>query len=318
VNRKPNLFIIGAMKSATSSLYNYLESHPDIFLSEVKEPMHFSRKENWSFGNTKYLGLFANATDEAYVGEGSTEYTKLPFREGVAKRLYDFSPGARLVYVIRDPMNRTVSQYKHMVNAGEEKRSLADAIKAPSDYLTNSYYAYQLRPYLELFGREAIFIDTSEALAESPVDFCRRIFRWLNIDESFIPQNLHRVYHASPTEFQKFDDCTLTGKAMLRVRQSPIANKIVPKSCRKWIARVLPRKFHVDFSSVDFLREVSIIHDAVSPILCSWIDELEKLTCLSFRIWPTHRISITGPTIPSQLTKEIEKSLAVILGKRRY
>lgn len=55
---KPNLFIIGSMKSGTSSLFAYLGNHPEIFTSPVKEPMHFSRKENWSKGNDKYLSLF--------------------------------------------------------------------------------------------------------------------------------------------------------------------------------------------------------------------------------------------------------------------
>lgn len=101
MSNEPNLFIIGAMKSGTSSLHNYLSSHPDIFMSQVKEPMHFSREDMWSKGNDDYLGLFADAKNEKYLGESSTEYTKLPFRDGVAKRLYEFNPEAKLIYIAR-------------------------------------------------------------------------------------------------------------------------------------------------------------------------------------------------------------------------
>ena len=314
--RKPNLFIIGAMKSATSSLYRYLESHRDIFMSQVKEPMHFSREENWSHGNDKYLKLFADATDEAYVGEGSTEYTKLPFREGVAKRLYNFNSQSRLIYIMRDPYERIVSQYKHMVKTGIEKKPLSEAIKNPSDYLTNSYYAYQLRPYLELFGHEALFIDTFEALVASPDDFCKRIFRWLKIDELFIPPNLYYTYHASPSKYQLIDDSSFIGKAALRLRRSSMFSKLVPRFYRKWIKNVLPKKFDIDFSSLDFHKEVKVTRDAVIPILCSWINELEQLTDRSYEIWPTHTTCSIGQLSPSNLTVEIKKSLDLVLGEK--
>jgi hypothetical protein len=306
---KPNLFIIGAMKSGTSSLKEYLGCHPDIFMSQVKEPMHFSREENWSHGNEKYLKLFADATNETYVGEASTEYTKLPFREGVAKRLYDFNSSARLLYLMRDPFNRIVSQYKHMVKEGQEKRSLSDAIKSFSDYLTNSYYAYQLRPYLELFEREAMFIDTFEAMIESPEDFCKRIFRWLKIDDSFIPPNPYHVYHRSPSKIQFISDESLIGKAALRLRHSLIVNKLVPRFFFKWIANVLPKKFEMDFLSEDFQKEVTVTRDAVTPILNGWIYELEKLTGSIYELWPTYHTCIINSPIPSYLTKEIKESL---------
>ena len=120
--RKPNLFVIGAMKSGTTSLCQCLGTHPDIFMVPVKEPMHFSREEKWSQGNETYLRLFADAKNEIYVGEGTTEYSKRPFREGVAQRLYEFNSSARIIYVMRDPFDRIVSQHKHMVKMRSESR----------------------------------------------------------------------------------------------------------------------------------------------------------------------------------------------------
>jgi hypothetical protein len=175
-----------------------------------------------------------------------------------------------------------------MVKEGQEKRSLSDAIKSFSDYLTNSYYAYQLRPYLELFEREAMFIDTFEAMIESPEDFCKRIFRWLKIDDSFIPPNPYHVYHRSPSKIQFISDESLIGKAALRLRHSLIVNKLVPRFFFKWIANVLPKKFEMDFLSEDFQKEVTVTRDAVTPILNGWIYELEKLTGSIYELWPTY------------------------------
>jgi hypothetical protein len=282
-------------------------------MSQVKEPMHFSREENWKNGNEDYLKLFARATDEVYIGEGSTEYTKLPFREGVPKRLYDFNSQSRLIYIMRDPYERIVSQYKHNVKAGREKEPLREAIQKPSDYLTNSYYSYQLRPYLELFGPEALFIDTFENLVASPADFCKRIFRWLKIDDTFIPPNLSHAFHTSPSRYQLIDDGSVVGKTAILIRQLPIISKLVPPFCHKWIASVSPMKFDIDFSSLDFKKEIEETRDAVMPFLCSWIGELEQLTDISFEMWPTRRTCNSGPVRSSNLTAEIKKCIDIVL-----
>src|SRR5688500_10257249 len=100
--RKPNLFLLGAMKSGTSSVYKGLSEHPAIFMAPA-EPMHFSRPENWSRGHKEYLRLFQHASDEEYLGEASVEYTKRPFWSGVAERIHEFNPDARMLYVMRDP-----------------------------------------------------------------------------------------------------------------------------------------------------------------------------------------------------------------------
>jgi hypothetical protein len=200
-----------------------------------------------------------------------------------------------------------------MVKEGQEKRPLSDAIKSYSDYLTNSYYAYQLRPYLELFGREAMFIDKFESMIESPENFCKGIFRWLKIDDCFIPPNPYRVYHRSLSKIQFISDESLIGNAALRLRRSLIVNKLVPRFFFKWIANILPKKFEMDFLSENFQKEVKVARDAVTPILKGWIFELEKLTGSIYGVWPTYHSSLSDLPITSYLTREIKKSLDLIL-----
>ena len=125
---KPNLFIIGAMKCGTTSLHTYLGDHPDILMCPMKEPSHFVNSEElrivWpgpsrpSFGNTEkdYCDLFRGGEGKLVRGESSTAYTKLHKVTGVAKRIYDFNSDAKLIYIMRDPIERTISHYWHAVD----------------------------------------------------------------------------------------------------------------------------------------------------------------------------------------------------------
>jgi hypothetical protein len=303
------------MKSGTSSLYEYLSSHPDIFMSKVKEPMHFSRRENWSLGHSNYLKLFKDANKEVFLGEASTEYAKMPFRKGVAKRLYDFNPKARIIYIMRDPYDRIVSQYKFMVKAGEERKPLSHAVKQFSDYLTNSYYAYQLRPYMELFGKEAIFIDVFETMSASPSDFCKRVFQWLKIDDSFVPPNYKEAYHVSPFKLEIIDDHTVIGKTGLNLIRMTKINKALPKALRNWIAKVLSLKTEIDFSSKKFKTEVAVTLNAIRPILFDWICELEEVTGRCYDMWATREISTKISQGDAKFRDEVRKCIEVVLAK---
>jgi hypothetical protein len=315
--RIPNLFVIGAMKSGTTSLCNYLAAHPDIFMSPVKEPMHFSREENWSQGNDRYLALFDDATHQTFVGEGSTEYTKMPFRQGVAQRLHEFNPKARLIYLMRDPFDRIISQYKHMVKAGLEQRPMREAIQQPCDYLTNSYYAYQLRPYLEWFGPDALFVETFETFVESPQQLCQSIFNWLGIDATFVPPHTKKAHHVSPTAFQVVDDTTLIGKARLRFGRSPqLVQRLIPPVLKERLKSIVPLNFSIDFSSHEFRGEVEATKAALSQILLVWIEELENLTGRAYPQWRANAQDGPVPAKASVLAEQVRHMLGQILDGR--
>lgn len=316
----PNLFVIGAMKSGTSSLCNYIGTHPQIYMAKLKEPMHFSREENWSNGNADYLSLFSEVTDEAYLGEGSTEYTKLPFRKGVVDRLYDFNPQAKLIYIMRDPFERIVSQYKHMLKKEGETRHLQEVIKTPSDYLTNSYYAYQLRPYIEKFGPDALFVDTFENLVACPEKICSKIFQWLGLEDTFVPPNLKTVYHVSPKGIQVINGSTLIGKIVSCSSCLPKRYNIsraIPKELKAWLKSKVVRKVDFDCSSSDFQNDVSITRAAVGPVLSDWVKELEQLTGCIYNSWPI----VENPTRETEsslgLAEEIRKNIDQIWADNR-
>ncbi len=192
----PNLVVIGAMKCGTTALHGYLDRHPDVAMSEPKELNFFigdergCRKEegeswhagNWHRGLAWYEAHFPPA---AVRGEASPGYTSPSFPY-VAERMARSLPGARLVYMVRDPIERAVSQYRHHRAERTERRPPADALLDPhSQYLSRSRYHERLRPFLERFPRERILVCAQEELRRDHRRTLRALYRFVGADESF-------------------------------------------------------------------------------------------------------------------------------------
>ncbi|MDE3085339.1 MAG: sulfotransferase domain-containing protein [Acidobacteriota bacterium] len=108
----PTFIVIGARKSGTSSLWEYLKGHPGIFVpEEEKEPKFFVEERGWGAGLEWYEGLFAGAREDQARGELSTDYTAFPLYTGVPARMKALLPDVRLVYVMRDPIEHLRSAY---------------------------------------------------------------------------------------------------------------------------------------------------------------------------------------------------------------
>ena len=122
----PNTFIIGAGKSGTTSLWLYLNRHPDIALSRNKEPAFFVRP-NFREDLDWYESLFEPAR---IVGEASTVYTAHPVFDGVPERIHSLVPTPKLIYLVRDPVERAISHYVEHISQGIESRSAIEALCA--------------------------------------------------------------------------------------------------------------------------------------------------------------------------------------------
>ena len=121
--RLPSFLVIGAMKAGTTSLYHYLHAHPQVFMPSIKELDFFVAGGNWGRGLHWYQKQFAGAGPGAVaVGEASTMYTKYPSVDGVPERIAAHLPEVRLVYVVRDPIDRIRSHYRHRVAVGTGDR----------------------------------------------------------------------------------------------------------------------------------------------------------------------------------------------------
>lgn len=183
MSHKPNFFIIGAAKSGTTSLHDYLSAHPDIFLSDPKEPGFFVPELDYYPGDERwYLGLFARAGSSRYRGESSTHYSKLPVYGGVPERIAGFVDEApRFVYLMRDPVQRAISHYWHSVRKHEEHRSIDEAVRRGVRYRAFSDYRMQLEPYFDTFGRQCVYALTFEDLVARPRESVAALLEWLDL-----------------------------------------------------------------------------------------------------------------------------------------
>src|SRR3712207_6354190 len=118
----PNFLIIGAMKSGTTALYYYLEQHPEIYMSPVKEPNFFSSQEQENAADAvtdigTYQHLFRGVSGEKAIGEASHSYLYEP---GAAAEIRRYLPEAKLIAILRNPIDRAYSHFLHMVRSGTE------------------------------------------------------------------------------------------------------------------------------------------------------------------------------------------------------
>jgi len=186
------------MKAGTTSLYHYLRGHPHVFMPPVKELDYFAREPQSSHGIEWYRRQFAPAPAEAIaIGEASTLYTKHPRFPGVPERIAAQIPDARLIYLVRDPIERIRSHYQHQVALGAERAPLADAIFRDPIYLDTSRYAMQIERYLEVFSPDQLLVVTSERLRGDREVAVREILAFLGLDSTRLPTNLDREFYRS-------------------------------------------------------------------------------------------------------------------------
>jgi len=192
----PNLIIIGAMKCGTTSLHEYLNLHPQICMSRVKEPAFFIEEHTWHKGLDWYRSIFPNPA--LVMGESSTSYTKYPTFKGVPERMVSILPDAKLIYLVRDPVERIVSQYVHMVAYHGENRSIEEAVRGESnDYILYSRYFLQLSKFLDYYPLERICIVSFEDLRKDKRKTMCKLFEFLGVDTSFESERFEQVHNRS-------------------------------------------------------------------------------------------------------------------------
>ena len=197
----PTFIIIGAMKSGTSSLYHYLNAHPDICMSTVKETDYFVEAKNYSRGLAWYESLFTREAKQ--YGEASPNYTKLPMHQGVPQRMHAVVPNARLIYVLRDPVERMLSQYAHNFAKGRETRRLNEALKPRSmnNYLLTSSYHTQLKAFLDYYPLDRILVISAEDLRVNRRPTVQRVFEFLDVDPNFDSPVFENEFHATERKY---------------------------------------------------------------------------------------------------------------------
>jgi hypothetical protein len=194
----PNLIVIGAQKAGTSSLHEYLDLHPEIAMSKPKELNFFNRPDCGSAEQLERYETFF--TENAAIrGESSPSYTSFPEVDGVPERMSSVIPRAKLVYLVRDPFERLVSEYLHYRIRGYEgrqlERALAEGPLEANRYVAKSSYATQLDRFLEHFPTDRILVLAQEDLMSRRRETIARVLAFLDVDESFSSTGYERFHH---------------------------------------------------------------------------------------------------------------------------
>ena len=249
----PNFFIIGAQKAGTTSLYHYLRQHPQVYMSPVKEPFFFNheigpdgrvvkesfggpgRSRNPKFADLEeYRALFEGVKEELAVGEASVLYIYVP---GTAERIERYAPGAKAIALLRDPAERAYSAFLNAVRGGREPLSdFARALREEEGrvrenwayvfrYRSRGFYHAQLERYYEVFGRERVGVWLYEDLKEDPVGVSQSVFRFLGVDDSFVPDASLRH---NPASVPKGEAARLAIRFMNTML--PAVRKVVPSA----------------------------------------------------------------------------------------
>ncbi|MEM8729306.1 MAG: sulfotransferase [Pseudomonadota bacterium] len=210
----PEFLIIGAMKSGTTTLQAQLAHQSGVFMTTPKEPNYFSDDAVFANGPDWYAALFDDAAPGVLKGEASTHYTKLPTYPETVPRMAEALSDPKLVYVIRDPVDRAVSHYIHEWSEGRMDCDPVAAFAQHPELVAYGRYPMQLAPFIDCFGRGSILLISLEEMASDPDEVLRRVGEHIGSPQPLIwnhdlrAQNvsaervrrmpLHRVLVANP------------------------------------------------------------------------------------------------------------------------
>jgi hypothetical protein len=279
--RLPDFIIIGAMKSGTSSLHGWLADQPECWLPALKEPNFFSDQPEWNKGLDWYAGLFAKAPADRLTGEASVRYTSPSWAPVAARRMAAVVPAVRLLYIVRHPVERIRSHYRHWLAHKWGDRSLARMMREqPAEFLGRSLYHKCLLPYIERFPREQICVVRFEDLIQEPYPAWARVLEHLGLTDRPAPG---RAYNVSQ-EIPHFPDwiIRLRRKGLLRpVKRWPAP---VRRTGRKFLARFLGGRR----GSYEEIRARSMdpIPDEILEELWEDIGRLEVWLGVEHPLWP--------------------------------
>jgi sulfotransferase family protein len=280
----PNLIIIGAMKAATTSLHRYLNLHPEISMSAEKEVNFFDREGNCTRNLAWYEQYFQEQPNVRIYGESSTNYTKYPFFPGIPERIHSVIPQAKLIYILRDPIERTISHY-FMQYLRNERCSLNEIVAdIESIYICTSRYYFQLEQYIPYFPLERIHILTSESLKNNAQATMTQVFRFLEVDDTFYTDRF-QAHHNTSANTKGQNKLGRIAQHLILNAESPVRKVImplVPKQFRRNLRKNLFRTTAVEMQKPTISKEIrQKLHCYLQPD----VSALRELIGIPFDEW---------------------------------
>jgi len=257
----PNFFIVGAPRCATTTLYEYLNQTPDVFMSPIKEPNFFSvsinpkiKLANMIRDKQKYLNLFKNVTNERAIGEASPTYLWDP---KTPELIHKTIPDARIIMILRNPVERAFSHYLLLVSLGAETSSFFESLKksldAYQDYsgriLESGLYYEQVKRYYEIFDPSKIKVLIFEEFISDTQNKVKEVLDFLEVPSN-PPNSITEVHNAFKLPRGKLATTIISNrpfrrmvKGLISENAKPLIKKIFTKESPKPILSPDERKF---------------------------------------------------------------------------
>lgn len=185
----PTFFIIGAAKAATSSLASLLEQHPEAAIALGKEPHFFSFDKHYRKGWSAYLSLFRHAQGPKALGDASTSYSRLRHHPAALDRIARHVPGARILYLVRHPLERMESAYAEQLRTpgAPPMPTINEAIQRLPMILDSCRYGEVHGAYCARFGEGRVKVVWFEDYIARPLEVFQEVCRFLGLDDRFTP-----------------------------------------------------------------------------------------------------------------------------------
>jgi len=241
----PNFFIVGAAKAGTTTLYEYLNITKGVYMSPVKETRFFHRSKsryriiaNSITDESKYLKLFSKVKDEKAIGEASPGYLRDP---ETPELIHEKVPNAKIIIMLRDPVQRAFSHYLMKKTNGLEKplhQIIEDYMKGKK-YDTDSIdriisaglYTDNIKRYMNIFGSQNIKILIFEKFVKDPTNHVKEVLNFLGVD-SKLPSNIGKVYNAYSEPRGKIAEMVLSNQVIWK-----IGAKLIPRNSRRGLKK---------------------------------------------------------------------------------
>lgn len=287
----PTFIVIGVAKGGTTSIYRYLDQHPDVFMCPDKGPNYFGYEDarNWQWHEEgeppllrhfkvatleEYEALFAGVTDEGAVGEVSPQYFRCPT---AARRIHEVIPDVKLVASLRNPADRAFSGFLMRTRRGETVDEAHVELTAESSHVKEGFYYARMKRFYDAFDREQIKIYLFDEFRKDPAEVVRDLLGFLDVDTGFVPDTT--VKH-NPANVPR---SALLNRVLYQPRVIRAAKAVLPARLERTAKRLRQRNlspapsFPADLRAqlLDLYREdILRLEELVDRDLSGWFEPL--------------------------------------------
>jgi len=279
--RFPDFFLVGAPKAGTTSIYAYFSRHPGIFVPKIKEPHFFSCPEvkdtyyEVPFIDTEpdYLKLFKGADEGQQTGDFSPSYL---YYENAALRIKERCPDAKILMVLRDPVDRAISHYLMDLRDGYQDVELLECLMNHKDYPRHyreyvevGKYSKPVKRYIDLFGRENVHVWLFDAFTSHTEETVCEMVKALGLDWDA------KILQTAP-------------KNRFQYYKYPFVKKIVFSNWAQWCLEAVPWRLKNGLKQIflsDEKPDLSKESDALKRLFREDIEELEAILSKDLGHW---------------------------------